>query len=194
MEMRRDPAQLALAAAHASGAGGAAVAQARTLFHGHTIKTIRPACRTFIQFPHDRDTLPLEIPNLPGRTYGRVFHYLGCHTPVLLPLRRRLFYARLRWHAELVADAHCCELALEAGAPCTLRIDWSAWSGARRRSFLREVLSTRSDVIETRAHGGLDVWLFFIGTQDAGAPSLFVADEERFICCLAAPAALASPR
>ena len=46
-------------------------------YHGHTVKTIRPVCRVFMDFPNDRAQLPLEIPGCPGTTYAGVFRGLG---------------------------------------------------------------------------------------------------------------------
>ena len=69
------------------GAGGAS----KRRHHGHTVKTIRPACRAFVNFPNDRDALPLEIPGLPGKTYAGVFKYVRSKKPEPLPMPRRLF-------------------------------------------------------------------------------------------------------
>ena len=204
VEAPRDPAALALAAARSARLGmGAARGTGRGVrqrFHGHTIKTIRPACRTFIQFPHDRETLPLEIPGLPGRSYARLFHHLGKQAPAFLPLRRQLFYACLHWHAEPVLDESVCELALEAGrgavppAQCRLRVEWGGWSKSRRRSFLRELFAARTEVIEGRGSSDAQAWVFFIGTQSAADPALFSVGDERFVCCLCAPASLPTPQ
>lgn len=172
-------------------------APARRLHHGHSVKTIRPACRTFINFPNDREFLPLEIPGLWGKTYAKLFWYLRNRKPEAFVRARHLYYAPIRWKAEPVQTEACCELTLATGEwdaanrryskLNVLRVDWSGWSRSRRQALLREVAAAREEAVEAaRQDGDIKGWLFFVATQDAGDPALFHLDDHRFICCLAA--------
>ena len=46
-------------------------------YHGHTVKTLRPICRTYMKYPHDRARLPLSVPGCEGNTFDSVFWRLG---------------------------------------------------------------------------------------------------------------------
>lgn len=179
-------------------------AKARQLHHGHTVKTIRPACRTFIHFPRDRAFLPLEIPGLWGNTYAKLFWYLRNRKPEFLPHARHLYYAPLRWTAAALENEAFCELTLNTGewdgeqhrftSLNRVRIDWSGWSAARRDALRRECEAARTEAMEA---AGMDNamcgWVFFVGRQDANDPSLFHVDDHRLICCLAAEERLVHP-
>ncbi|HEX8609728.1 MAG TPA: hypothetical protein VF800_00375 [Telluria sp.] len=181
-----------LAAVHA-----AARASVRSRHHGHTVKTIRPACRTYIHFPNDREFLPLEIPGVWGKTYAQVFWFIPNKKPVLLANPRHLFYAPIRWkEAPSISESHC-ELILNAGewdsaarryvTLCRLRVDWSGWSPARRNTLLHEINAARAEAVEqARQDSQIKGWIFFVGTQDRLDPALYHVDDERFICALAA--------
>lgn len=165
--------------------------------HGHTVKTIRPACRTFINFPHDREHLPLSIPDVPGDTYAKVFWYLGGKKPEHFKVPRRLYYASIRWTVEpVLADTHC-ELTLNAGewdeekrafkSLSRVHLNWSGWSQSRRDAFIREFEATREEAAEqAKSESKIKGWVFFVGTQDSDEPGLFRVDDHRLICCLSA--------
>ncbi|MDQ1918826.1 hypothetical protein [Massilia pseudoviolaceinigra] len=181
-----------LAAVHA-----AARAAARRQYHGHTVKTIRPLCRTYINFPNDRAYLPLEIPGVWGSTYAQLFWLIPNKKPAFFNNPRHLFHAPIRWKVEpVISDTHC-ELTLSAGqwdsatrgylSLCRLRVDWSGWSDTRRRTLLHEIEAARTEAVEhARRDSQVKGWIFFIGTQDRVDPGLFHVDDARFICCLAA--------
>ncbi|WP_175947655.1 hypothetical protein [Burkholderia pyrrocinia] len=165
--------------------------------HGHTVKTIRPACRAFINYPHDRGHLPFSIDGVPGKTYAEVFWYLRSKKPEHFNTPRHLYYATIRWKSEpVVADSHC-ELTLNVGewdaakkahkSLSRVRVDWSNWSQTRRDSLIREFEATRNEAAE-QAKTSSDVkgWLFFVGTQDAEDPEVFHVNNHRLICCLSA--------
>lgn len=165
--------------------------------HGHTVKTIRPACRAFINFPFDREYLPLAIPNIPGDTYAKVFKYLGSKKPEHFKDPKRLYYAAIRWTEKPVSTETHCELMLNAGewnekekrfmSLSRVRVDWSNWSQSRRDSFVREFYATREEAIEeAKRESKTKGWIFFVGTQDAADPSIFLVDDHRLICCLPA--------
>lgn len=165
--------------------------------HGHTVKTIRPACRAFVNFPNDRSALPLQVPGLPGKTYAGVFKYLRSKKQEPLPLPRRLFYAAIRWKEKAVRSPQHFEITLNTGewdqakndfvVLCKVRIDWSGWSTARKTSLETEFAVTREEAIEqAKKDGMIKGWCFFVGTQDANDPSMFRVDDRRLICCLPA--------
>ncbi|NHZ81878.1 hypothetical protein F2P44_21740 [Massilia sp. CCM 8695] len=181
-----------LAAVHA-----AARAAAKGQYHGHTVKTIRPLCRTYINFPNDRAFLPLEIPGVWGSTYAQLFWLIPNKKPAFFKNPRHLFYAPLRWKdLPVISETHC-ELTLGAGqwdsaargylSLCRLRVDWSGWSDVRRRTLQHEIHAARTEALElARRDSGIKGWIFFVGTQDRLDPGLFHVDDARFICCLAA--------
>lgn len=181
-----------LAAVHA-----AARASVHKRHHGHTIRTIRPACRTYINFPNDREFLPLDIPGVRGKTYAQVFWCIPNKKPAFFANPRHLFYAPIRWKEAPVATEAHCELTLNAGewdgaarryvSLCRLRVDWSGWSPARRNALLREIDAARAEALEqARQDGQVKGWIFFAGEQDGADPALFHVGDERFICALAA--------
>jgi hypothetical protein len=176
---------------------GGAGDPSRRRHHGHTVKTIRPACRAFVNFPNDRDALPLEIPDLPGKTYAGVFKYVGSKKPEPLPMPRRLFYSAIRWKAKAEKSAEFFEITLNAGewdqairdfrSLCKVRVDWSGWSAARRSSLESEFEAARDEAMEqAKKDSKVKGWCFFVGTQDAGDPTVFHVDDRRLICCLPA--------
>lgn len=191
-------------AAHASSApvggrngGGVGAKIGLHSHHGHTVKTIRPACRAFINFPYDREDLPLAIPNVPGDTYAKVFWYLGSRRPEHFKSPSHLYYAAIRWKAEPVATEMHCEFTLNAGewdenqkgykSLSRLRVNWSSWSQSRRSTLIREFEATREEAIEAaKVDGQIKGWIFFVGIQDADDPSVFHVDNHRLICCLPA--------
>jgi hypothetical protein len=175
----------------------AAVSAEPKKHHGHTVKTIRPACRTFINFPNDREYLPFEVPDVLGNTYAKVFWYLGNKKTEHFKTPKHRYYAAIRWKAEpIITDTHC-ELTLNAGewdqetkgykSLCQARVNWADWSQSRRDTLLREFNTTRAEAIEeAKEDSQIKGWIFFVGTQDAINPCIFHVDNYRFICCLSA--------
>lgn len=163
--------------------------------HGHTVKTIRPACRAFLNFPYDRDHLPLAIPDVPGDTYAKIFWYLASKKPEQFKTPRHLYYAAIRWKAEPVITEMYCELTLNAGewddkekqhkSLSRVRIDWSNWSQSRKDSLVREFETTRVEASEqAKADSQIKGWIFFVGAQDSVDPSVFHVNDYRLVCCL----------
>jgi hypothetical protein len=176
---------------------GGAGDPSRRRHDGHTVKTIRPACRAFVNFPNDRDALPLEIQDLPGKTYAGVFKYVGSKRPEPLPMPRRLFYSAIRWKAKAEKSAGFFEITLNAGewdqasrefrSLCKVRVDWSGWSAVRRSSLESEFEVARDEAMEqAKKDSKVKGWCFFVGTQDASDPTVFHVDDRRLICCLPA--------
>jgi len=165
--------------------------------HGHTVKTIRPICRTFIHFPYDRSYLPLSIPGVSGDRYSTIFRYLGSKKQEAFKEREQLYYAAIRFKADPAIGDDCFELVLNAGewdrekreykALSIVRVDWSDWSQARRSSLIREHEVVRSEAEKRFGEGkGEKGWVFFVGRQDADDPALFHVNHYRFICFLSA--------
>lgn len=136
-------------------------------YHGHTVKTIRPVCRVFMDFPNDRGQLPLEIPNCPGTTYATVFRRLGFFGIKAHQSPTGLFCAALRW-SSAIETGTCIEWTLDAGAwpggekrPTQfykVRLMWADWTD-RQRNTLREEIEIAKDA------------------------TLFTVNRYPFICC-----------
>ena len=160
-------------------------------YHGHTVNTIRPVCRIFMEFPHDRQQLPLEIPDCSGTTYATVFRGLGFFGIEAQQPSTRLFYAALRWNSPVETDSYI-EWDLNAGEwpkdpkrPkrfYKVRVMWEAWTD-RQRNTLRNEIEIAKNEVKGKAGQPEKAWLFFVGTQDANDAELFVVDRYPFICC-----------
>lgn len=160
-------------------------------YHGHSVKTIRPVCRIFMDFPHDRGLLPLEIPGCYGTTYATVFRRLGFFGIEAQQPSTRLFYAALRWGSAVETDTYI-EWTLDAGEwpkgekhPTRfykVRVMCSDWS-ARQRATLRDEIEIAKDEVKGKTDQPEKAWLFFVGTQDADDVASFVVDRYPLICC-----------
>ena len=160
-------------------------------YHGHTVKTIRPICRVFMEYPHDRDHLELGIPGCPGATYTTVFSKLSYFGIRPLSVPTRLFYAALRWNTPSNNEDHI-EWQLDAGTwtkgekrPSQfyrVRIAWASWT-EHQRETLRHEIEIAQDEVKGKSDQPEKAWLFFVGTQDADDPGLLVAERYQFVCC-----------
>lgn len=155
-------------------------------------QTIRPICRTFINYPFDRD-LPLAVPGIAADTYQRVFRSLKSDQ-VIQYSEPRLFYAPISWKASIAADDQL-EIQLSYGEwkerklirPYRVRMNWKDWSAAKRNYVSREIETTRSEYMAAKKRGDKEKgWLFFEGRQDASDPPLFHVDDHRLVCCVVA--------
>jgi hypothetical protein len=167
------------------------------LHHGHTVKTIRPVCKTFLKFPYDRGSLQLEIPGVPGKNYYQVFWYLGSKKPQVFSEPVRLYYSPIRWVADIKTTNVCCEITLNAGewddtkrefkSPCRVRVNWAEWSQSQQNCLARELAITQKEArVLARQDSKARGWIFFVGRQDSEDPGLFHVDDFRFICCFGA--------
>lgn len=161
------------------------------LLRSRAVNTIRQICRTFVDYPDDRD-LVLHIPGVKATKYCTVFKKLKWdelqHYPGL-----RIFYAALRW-TKLVEDDVCLELALDAGlreggrlvAGHCLKIVWEAWSDARKAVVRRELLDAQLCARHAFRAGsrGVKAYVFFLGSQDVTDLRVFRVDDYRLLCCL----------
>lgn len=153
-------------------------------------QTIRPLCRTFLNYPYDRD-LPLNIPNVTGRTYQSIFWRLSGQI-IQQYTDLRIFYAPIQW-SKPVQTEEWLEIRLSYGEwkdkkliqPYIVRIDWKNWSQAKRHSVLREIETARNECIkEQKNNRRKKGWLFFIGCQDHDNPAIFHLSDHRLVCCI----------
>jgi hypothetical protein len=165
-----------------------------TNYLGHTVTTLRPICRVFMEYPHDRFHLPVRIPHCRGRTYGTAFQQLGFADVRALCGRGDpvgLFYAPLSWDFA-TKGAGYEEWTLSAGAwpkgskrPTAhyrVRIDWSEWTSLQRATLRHELVRARNEIVGKK---GIPekAWLFFVGRQDREDSALFVVDQYPLISC-----------
>lgn len=173
------------------GGGGAA----RATHHGHTVGSIRPICRAFLNMPHDRYRLPLRVPGVEGTTYQQVFRHARSALAAEVPVRG-LFYGPIRWTAKPITDGASCELTLNTGewdeeqrkfkAFVRVRFAWEQWS-KRQRAALLEEWTVAQEEAKGSAGKGSEVkgWLFFVGVRDTMDKTLFHVDAFPMACCLA---------
>ncbi|CAJ5232334.1 Uncharacterised protein [Burkholderia pseudomallei] len=155
-------------------------------------QTIRPLCRTFINYPFDRN-LSLTVPSITADTYQRVFRSLKSDQIIQYP-EPRLFYAPISWKVSSANDNHL-EIQLSYGEweerklirPYRVKVNWQNWSVAKRNYVSREIETARLEYMAAKKREDKEKgWLFFIGRQDESDPALFHVDDHRLICCLVA--------
>ena len=157
-------------------------------YHGHTVTTIRPMCRTFMDFPYDRQDLPASIPGCAGTTYANLFHRLTAARAFDRP--RQLSFAPMAW-SRPVRTSEYGEWKLDAGDwdkernrrsdnVYRVRVRWGTWTERQRRVVERETEVCRKEVIGTTRKA----WLFFVGSQSADDLTLISVDDHRLICAL----------
>lgn len=156
----------------------------------YTAETIRPICRAFMLFPHNRD-LPLSIPDVDGDTFEHIFEHLD-RNQIRSYKVRRVFYAPLRWSAPMASE-DSLEITVDAGEwsdlerrrvhPYRVQALWGNWSATRRTSMKREIEVARLEAIKASKDGRPEKgWLFFIGRQTDGEPEVFQVRDHRLIC------------
>ena len=155
-------------------------------------KTIRPICRTFINFPFDRN-LPLAVPDVPANTFQHVFRSLKRDQIITYP-ELHIFNAPIYWKRPII-DEEKFEILLSYGEwkeqkliqPYQVRIDWRDWSKVKRDYVVKEIETAISESKEAKKNGEKKKgWLFFIGRQDENIPALFHVEDHRLICCIVA--------
>ncbi|SMQ95266.1 hypothetical protein [Xanthomonas fragariae] len=151
--------------------------------------TIRPICRTFINFPFDRD-LSLAISGIAANTYQRIFLCLN-RDKVVKYNEPHIFYAPIAWKAP-ASDDNQIEIQLSYGEwkdrklvnPYRLRVNWKNWSAAKRNYISKDIEISRLESIAAKnSDSKKKGWLFFIGRQDEEDLTLFHVDDHRLICC-----------
>ena len=160
-------------------------------YHGHTVTTLRPICRIFMEFPDDRKQLAIKIPGVAGRTYGTAFRQLGFTGIRSQPVPVGLFYAPLSWDFA-TKGAGYEEWTLNAGAwpkgakrptvQYRVRINWSGWTDLQRATLQHELQRARKEVVGKKGIRE-KAWLFFVGCQDPADPGLFIVEKYPLISC-----------
>lgn len=157
---------------------------------GREANTIRPICRSFINYPHDRD-LPLSIPGIEGATYISIFKKLNWGGLQAYP-GQKLLYSAIRWNKAVETDEYL-EVLLDAGVReggklkvgHKIHIDWSNWSKAKRTFVKNDLETARLEAIEeSEKKSKKKAYLFFIGQQDADDIAIFHVTDHRLICCI----------
>lgn len=152
--------------------------------------TIRPICRTFINYPYDR-YLDLSVPGVETKTYAQVFKKLKWNELLSYP-DQRIFYAAMRWSSPLRTDDYL-EVSLDGGEredkklvrPYRVRVAWAHWSKSKRTYVSNELEVARKDAIgEADKKTNKKAYLFFLGQQDHGDLTLFHVTDHRLICCI----------
>lgn len=153
--------------------------------------TIRPICRTFINFPYDRD-LELEVPGIDATKYLSVFKKLKWDELAFYP-DTRIIYAAIRWSRPLDTDDFL-EIALDTGERDQekrllrghrVRVEWAEWSKAKRTYVRNEIEAARKEAIAAKDKGTKEKgYLFFVGEQGADDVTLFRITDHRLICCV----------
>jgi hypothetical protein len=165
-------------------------------WHGGA-NTLRPICRTFINFPHDRDILKLSIKGIECNTYDEAFQRLKSDALGSYP-ETRVFYAPVRWSRPAETE-QWLDVSLDAGLRDQrgklvnghrLRVEWETWSDAKRRYVRNEIEAARREAIAAHSkdskvkHAKVKGYLFFIGEQDPHDKAVFRVKDHRLICCL----------
>lgn len=156
-----------------------------------TAHTIRPICRTFMNFPHDRD-LPLNVPGAYGKTYDEVIRKIASRDIVSYP-KKHIFAAPLSWSkAKDIGGKIVVELGYgfwannKLATPYRLIVDSTNWSAAKKNYILTELEVSREEAKEKATAGKKSEksWVFFFGEQDPANFADFVVTDHRLICCL----------
>ncbi|WP_414430563.1 hypothetical protein ACMG4M_01140 [Alcanivorax sp. IL3] len=156
-----------------------------------TAHTIRPICRTFMNFPNDRD-LPLRVPGAYGNSYDEVVRKLASRDIVVYS-QKHIYVAPLSWSKpKEISGKTVVELSYgfwankKLSSPYRLVIDSSSWSAAKKNYVLTELEVSRKEAKERSDAGKKSEksWVFFVGQQDSTNPSDFVISDHRLICCL----------
>jgi len=159
--------------------------------HRRAANSIRPICRTFINFPFDRD-LELTIPGIDTATYRSVFKKLKWDELIFYP-KARLFYAAIRWNKPVDTEDYL-EVLLDAGERgdnkrllrgYRIRVQWAEWSKAKRAFVRNEIEAARKEAIKASNENPKSKgYLFFIGQQSPDDVGIFLVTDHRLICCL----------
>lgn len=151
--------------------------------------SIRPICRAFLFFPHDRH-LSLEVPGVAPRTYRTAFKKLRSEG-IERFAHVRVFYGELAWSQAVESPEHLT-ISLNAGewedeklTPYQVIVHWQEWSAVARGRLKNELEVARKEGMEAKkAKQASRSYLFFIGNQDAQNPALFHVLDHRLICTL----------
>ncbi|MEA1063470.1 hypothetical protein [Erwinia sp. HR93] len=149
--------------------------------------TLRPICRAFIHFPHDRD-MSLRVPNAVGNTYATIFKKLPAELPRIFP-ENKIFYSKLS-NSRLIPEAdslllHLAPYAWEGRKPTgeyLLNLGWSRWNARQKYGIEHGLEAARLGAIEAKkARKKDEAWVFFLGQQDRARPELFHVSDPRLV-------------
>jgi hypothetical protein len=153
-------------------------------------QTIRPICKTFMNYPYDRH-LPLSIPDINGQRYSEVINPLKSGEIKSYP-DKKLFYAPISWQEPKINDNYI-EVCLSYGIweekklirPYRVLVPIENLSEYKINYIVSELNYGIAEYKESKDKGLKDkAWLFFIGDQFNSDPSVFYVDDHRLICCL----------
>lgn len=159
--------------------------------HCRTTSTIRSICRIFIDFPFNRDLLPLTVPGVSGHTYQYIFKRLE-KEKIIAYSKIKIFYAPIQWTKSLFIENKYGEIFLGYGEwsekklnrPYKVQIHWENWSKAKREFVCKDIEEGRLEAMAAYKEGKKEKgWLFFIGSQNSQDPTIFHVDDHRLICC-----------
>lgn len=167
--------------------------------HNKEAGTIRPLCRQYVWFPHDRATQRLDTGGLAdGGTYREVFdqlrysglddHIATRHIFVGQILFARDFEIQMKNHiisVPLSDRAEWKRVAAEDGALVNkphryrqVKIDTTTWTDAARNALLHEL----NDSQDEARHAAERPCIFFLGHQDQTDRLLFRCDRKELVC------------
>ena len=152
--------------------------------HGHTTQSILPIAQVFIDYPHDRKHLPLELPNCDGDTYASVFRPLlmNANTDLM-----SLYYAPLAWNSAWVTeDAIVVHLSRgewddeqkKFTRQFQLKVDWRSWSNKQRNALKNQIESCIKEIRKSKQKA----WVFFVGR--GSKEDLIMHVNNRHLLCL----------
>lgn len=151
-------------------------------------QSIRPICRAFIHFPHDRN-ISLEIPGIEADNYLTVFKRLG--SPIQKYPDTKIFYSELLWLPITQSEERLIiPLAGEweerrPSKSYQLHVEWKSWSQAKKTMLLNELEAAKEEGKQARRVGRKDkAWVFFIGEQNADHLETFYVSDFRLICSI----------
>ncbi|WP_280490189.1 hypothetical protein [Nocardia carnea] len=147
-----------------------------------TATTIRPFCRTFVLYPHNRGELSISLPGVEADKYLYAFKRL--HKESIIPYpNRRIFYAEVAWSmgpdltdtaatVYLYAGERDPETPARVTKPYRVVIDWSSWDKRLCASLRREITTAAA---MARDHSGSSArsWMFFLADQNPADHTTF---------------------
>lgn len=174
-----------------SGSGTKSAGSAEKRHNAWTANTIRPICRTYLHFPHDRH-LPLSVPRASGTTYTEVFRKLLSNGIITYPTKH-IFFAPLKWQKLQEIDGKII-IELSAGSwedkqlktNYRLIVDCSNWGQAKKNYILVDLEAARQEAMERNKAGKKleKSWVFFLADQDPLNPTDFFISDHRLLCCI----------
>lgn len=157
-----------------------------------TARTIRPICKTYVNFPNDRD-LELAVPGAYGRSYDEVIRRLSS-SDIVINIKQHIFFAPLSWQScQINSDRLVISLSYgfwtnkKLKQPYRVIVDMTQLSEAKSNSILKEIEISQEEAKLARASNPKTKeksWLFFYGKQIETQPTDFLVTDHRLICCL----------